>query len=135
MATRLTAAYIDTSLLIHARFEDVGRRTARRIEAYDRLFSAELLLAEMMAFGRRESVEPSLIFDAVKGISWILPERPLAGELARIIEQGYLRGADLWHLACACYLSPVPERVAFLTRDSLQHQVAYRLGFHTPAFT
>ncbi len=134
MAIRPIAAYIDTSLLIHVRFEEAGRRFARRIEAYDHLFSAELLLAEMYAFAMREGVDRVDVLEAVNGISWVIPDRPLAGELARVIEQKYVRGADLWHLACACYLSPVSESVAFLTRDSVQLQIAHRLGLQTPEF-
>ena len=134
MATRPVAAYIDASLLIHVRFEEAGRRAERRIDAYDRLFSAELLLAEMLAFARREDIERSDVLAAVTGVSWIVPDRSLAAELARVIECGYARGADLWHLACACYLSPVPERIAFLTRDFSQQQIATRLGFRTPSF-
>ena len=134
MATRPIAAYIDTSLLIHVRFEEAGRRYARRIEAYDHLFSSELLLAEMYAFARREGIDRVELLEAVNGISWVIPDRPLAGELARVIEQGYVRGADLWHLACACYLSSAAESVAFLTRDSVQLQIARRLGLKSPVF-
>jgi len=131
---RPAVAYIDTSLLIHVRFEDAGRRVGRRIEAYERLFSAELLLAEMHAFAKREGIDVSAVLDAVAGISWVLPERTVARELARIVEHGYARGADLWHLACACYLSPVTSEIAFLTRDASQRQIAARLGFQTPSF-
>lgn len=134
MAIRPAVAYIDTSLLIYVKFEEVGRRSARRIEAYDRLFSAELLLAEMHAFARRENIERSDVREAVTGISWIIPDRPLATEVARAVERGYVRGADLWHLACACYLSPNPDKITFLTRDSSQRQVASLLGFQTPSF-
>jgi len=55
--------------------------------------------------------------------------------LKSVAELGSLRGADLWHLACACYLAPNPEDITFLTRDTRQREVAEKLGFETPLFS
>ena len=128
-------AYIDTSLLIRIRFEDAARREANRIENYDRLFAGELLIAETLAFAKREKLAPGAFLEAIKGISWIIPDRSLADELKSIADLGYLRGADLWHVACACYLAPNPKGIAFLTRDARQREVAERIGFQTPLFS
>jgi len=128
-------AYIDTSLLIRMRFEDAGRREAKRIEKYDRLFAGDLLIAETFAFAKREKLALESVLEATKGISWIIPDRSLAGEIKAIAELGYVRGADLWHLACACYLAPNPKDITFLTRDARQREVAGRLGFETPLFS
>jgi hypothetical protein len=40
-----------------------------------------------------------------------------------------LKGADLWHLANALFLSPDAEDLSFLTLDTRQADVAGRLGF------
>src|SRR5437773_3072590 len=88
-------AYIDTSLLIRIRFEDAARREANRIENYDRLFAGELLIAETLAFAKREKLAPGAFLEAIKGISWIIPDRSLADELKSIADLGYLRGAEL----------------------------------------
>lgn len=127
-------AYIDTSLLIRTRFENDGRRGARRIEKYDRLFASDLLFAEILAFAKRENVALETVLEAVKGISWVIPDRSLAEEIKSVAEAGYLRGADLWHLACARYLTPNPKEIAFLTLDARQREVAKKLGFPTPLF-
>src|SRR5438552_18315649 len=74
-------AYIDTSLLIRMRFEDAGRREAKRIEKYDRLFAGDLLIAETFAFAKREKLALESVLEATKGISWIIPDRSLAGEI------------------------------------------------------
>ena len=37
--------------------------------------------------------------------------------------------ADLWHVACALFLSPNPTDITFLTLDKPQRDVARRLGF------
>ena len=128
----MKAAYIDTSLLIGLKFEESSSALIRTVQKYD-LFSSELLIAEVLAFGKRESIPESLLWDAVKGLSWIIPEDTLTEQLARVIGPGYARGADLWHLACACYLSPNPQDLAFLTLDERQRSLASHLGFHAPS--
>ena len=35
----------------------------------------------------------------------MLPDRPLTHECTKALTAGYLRGADLWHVACALYLA------------------------------
>lgn len=64
-----------------------------------------------------------------KGISWVIPDRPLHAEIARVLEAGYVRGADCWHLASALYLAREPEALIFLTLDMRQLAVARKLGF------
>ena len=63
------------------------------------------------------------------GIDWILPDRSLALELSTVLEAGYLRGADLWHVATALYVTPRPEGLSFLTLDARPGTVAGALGF------
>jgi len=127
-------AYIDTSLLIGLKFQGLPSATVRRIEKYE-LFSGELLVAEMLAFGTRESIPEDQLWDALKGLSRVIPEGSLVSELTLVAHSGYARGADLWHLACACYLSPIPGDLAFLTLDERQRELASRIGFHAPALT
>jgi hypothetical protein len=59
----------------------------------------------------------------------VLPDRPLSPELARALEAGRLRGADLLYVACALYLEPEPDELVFLTLDLAQRAAAVRLGF------
>ena len=122
-------AYIDTSWLIRINFEDPDKKLQRELKQYKRLFAAELLIAELFAFARRESLEQELITEQLRAITFIIPDRSLKDEMERIIKIGYLRGADLWHLACACYLSPKPEELSFLSADDRQREVAETLGF------
>ena len=125
-------AYIDTSLLIGLKFQRLPLPTMRRIEKYE-LFAGELVIAEMLAFGTREAIPEGQLWEALKGLSWVIPEGSLASELTRIAHSGYARGADLWHLACACYLSPIAGDLAFLTLDKRQRDLASRIGFQAPA--
>jgi hypothetical protein len=61
---------------------------------------------------------------------WIFPPRRLTLEMNQILEEGYLKGPDLWHLACALFLRSKVEDLAFLTLDGRQGSIARSLGFH-----
>lgn len=104
----------------------------RAIRRYE-LFSCELLLVELAAFGKRESIAEDLLWDACKGLSWVIPGNSVSTEIGRVMGAGYARGADLWHLACACYLSPETAELAFLTLDDRRRNLALSLGFQAPA--
>jgi predicted nucleic acid-binding protein len=126
----MNVAYVDTSALVSIVFGEPGAtRTVRRLEAFDELFSSNLLEAELLASLAREEVsfEPDLL----SWISWVLPARPLTPEYGRALAAGYLRGADLWHIACAIYLAGDPSAISFVTLDKRQKTVAGKLGFDT----
>jgi hypothetical protein len=91
--------------------------------------SSNLLEAETRAAFHREGLE----FDAetLVGIEWVFPDRPLTQEFETVLATGYLRGADLWHLATALYLAQDPAEIAFVTLDVRQEAVAEALGFQT----
>jgi hypothetical protein len=129
----LKAAYIDTSLLIGIKFQKPSSTITRAVKRYE-LFSSELLIAEVLAFGKRESISQEVLWGSFKGLSWIVPECSISEECKRVIQCGYARGADLWHLACACYLSPNADELTFLTLDERQRDLAIRIGFRVPRF-
>lgn len=124
----MSAAYVDSSAVVAIAFgEPGGAALARRLGRIDELFTSNLTEAEVLAALAREGeAAPRALFSA---FSWVLPSRPLGEEISRALEAGRLRGADLWHLACALYLEPQPDRLVFLTLDSRQKSVASRLGF------
>ena len=102
---------------------------ARRLQGFDDIVSANLIEAELRAAFARERVP--LARDYLSGILYILPDRPLGSEIQRALAAGYLRGADLWHLACALYVTGDPGELTFLTLDERQRDVADTLGFDT----
>lgn len=122
-------AYVDTSWMVAIAFGEAGAaRLAARLRRFDRLLSSNLLEAELRSALLREGVR-----DQAEGllswITWIYPNRPLSAEFSRITAVGYLKGADLWHLAHALFLAPQGKDLAFLTLDGRQKEVAARLGF------
>jgi hypothetical protein len=100
---------------------------ASRLDRFDQLFASNLLEAELRAAFRREKVNAD---DTLLGsLSWVFPDRALTAEIEAVLDAGQLRGADVWHLACALYLSPDPRELAFLTMVRPQARVAEALGF------
>ena len=126
----MKVAYVDTSALVAIAFGESGSSgIARRLKGFEELVSANLLEAELRATFVRERIPAGR--EIPFGISWILPDRPLTEEIARVLDAGYVRGADCWHLAAALYLvgTEDPETISFVTADERQRSVASALGF------
>ena len=124
----MTVAYVDTSALVAIAFGEPGSAAlVRRLGTFSGLLSSNLLEAELRAaYSREERHFPQ---DIVSGIEWVLPDRPLASEFAQVLEVGYLRGADLWHVATALYAARRPSGIWFVTLDMKQRKIAAALGF------
>ena len=124
----MKAAYVDTSCLVAIAFgESEAAEVASRLREHDVLLSSNLLEAELRATLVHEAAEvDEALFSWIK---WVLPDRPLSVEIIRVLRAGYLRGADLWHLATAMYVTPEPRDLTFLTLDRRQEEVAEELGF------
>ena len=121
-------AFIDTSCLVAIVFGEAGGTVmARRLKSLDRIFASNLLEAELRAAFVREDLPAD--HPVLDRITWVLPQRPLGREITAVLGSGYLRGADLWHLASALYLAGNPRDLPFLTLDDRQAEVARRLGF------
>jgi predicted nucleic acid-binding protein len=127
----VTFAYVDSSCLVALAFDEPGARKLRaRLRRFNRLFSSNLLEAELRSALTREGVDEE-VEDLLSWLTWVYPNRPLTAEFVRITGAGYLRGADLWHLANALFLAPYATDLSFLTLDGRQGEVAQRLGFST----
>lgn len=121
-------AYVDTSCVAAVVFAEPGHRDViTELNRFEELYSSNLLEAEIRAALRRERVTDDLAM--LQNISWVLPDRRVTREITTVLDAGYVRGADLWHLACALYLSPDPRELSFLTMDRAQAEVASALGF------
>ena len=125
-------AYVDTSAALAISFREPGwELTARRLAMFPVLLSSNLLEAEVRpAYQRnRQEFNPT----AVSEIGWIHPNRSLGPEMATALAAGgYLKGADLWHIAVALYVdASIVGTLAFITLDSRQRAVADGLGFET----
>ena len=109
------AGYLDTSAILSITFGESGWETVTsRLSTIPYRMSFNLLEAEVRAaFARsRLTFNP----DTLSDIRW----RSLSTEFERVLEAGYLRGADLWHVATALYIFDDPSAGTFLTLDHRQ---------------
>ena len=99
------------------------------MSGFSYLASSNLLEAEVRsAFAReRRTFDPGVL----SNIEWVYTYRSLGSEFDRVLNAGYLRGADLWHMATALYTFRNPPGVTFLTLDLRQRSIAANLGFQT----
>lgn len=124
----MSSAFLDTSCAISIALGERGSSVFdERLRSFQALYAAPLLEAELRSALRREVVEfdPSLL----GAVEWVHANRALSGEITRVLDAGYARGADCWHLATALYLAPDPAELTFLTLDKQQRKVAAALGF------
>lgn len=125
----MSVAYVDTSSLVAIAFDEPdGAEMAAALEGFETLVSSNLLEAELRSTFLREEVQDGAE-DLLARLTWILPDRPLSEEMQRVARHGYLKGADLWHLACALFLAGEPQNLVFATLDRRQQAVARSLGF------
>ena len=126
----MSVAYVDTSGLVAVAFQDQGGPAiAERLNGFSHLISSNLLEAELRAAFARERCKYN--GGLVSAVQWVLPDRPLTPEITTVLEAGYLRGADLWHVATALYVAPEPGEISFITLDGRQRDMAEALGFRT----
>ena len=130
----MSAAYLDSSFLVSILFSEPRAGTLQRIASrFDPILASDLLAAEVLAASVREQVDLDQVTAALEDVALVLPSRSLVPEMREILVLGRLRGADLWHLACALFVAgPARRGMAFLSRDTAQRRLARRLGFRTP---
>lgn len=122
---------MDTSCLVAiALAEDHGPHVRQVIEQYD-LWSSNLLEAELSSAVHRYGQTVSAA--TLDIIAWVLPLRRLTPEIQTVLAAGYVRGADLMHIATALYLAGETRTLSFLTLDQQQASVAKAIGFDVPA--
>ena len=127
----MSVAYLDTSCAVAiALGEPAAAHLIDRLGKFDELVSSNLFEAELRAVLRREQLNPT-VFLELGEVSWIIPGRPLSAEIERVLEAGYIRGADCWHLASALHFSPNTTEITFLTLDERQRTIAEKMEFQT----
>lgn len=129
--TPTTLAYVDTSCIVAVCFDEKNaKEIKKKLISYDHLFSANLLEAEFLATCSREGVlsagPPSL-----ERINWVLPPRPLSDEYLLVLKHSHVRGADLYHIACALFLRSELDEIDFVSADVKQLQAATLIGLRT----
>lgn len=139
----MATAYVDSSALVAiAMNEEHSAEVENRLDGFSRLLSSILLDAEVRsAFAREERALDVAVRSVFLGrkrtfeenllsrVTWVLPNRALTGEIVTALNAGYLRGADLLHMATALYATEGEEGMTFLTLDARLREVAQTLHF------
>jgi hypothetical protein len=121
--------YVDSSCLVAIALEESGSQALlARIARFDQRFSSNLLEAELRSALAREG-RRSRVGNSLAWVRWVLPRRRLTPEIDQVLSAGWLKGADLWHLACALFLRSHVDHLSFLTLDGSQGEIAQALGF------
>lgn len=127
-------AYVDTSCLLALAFDEPGAGPlGEQLGRCEVLVSSTFLEAEILSALHREGVDG--VGELLDRLTWLEPRGRLTVHLQAVLSQGYVRGADLWHLASALYLREdaalldEPETLVFATLDHRQQKVATGLGF------
>jgi len=127
----LSSIYLDTSAFLAVLFgEPKSGEIMPILRSAEGILSSALLEAEARAAGARRN-RPAAEMDMALGrLALFQPERLLTPEIKAVVAAApSLRGADLWHLACALYLAGDPANLPFVTLDGGQAGAAERLGF------
>lgn len=124
----MTSAYVDSSVIVALELGEPGsNELMERLTDFDHLLSSPLLEAEVKSALHREA--KPLHSAWLRRMVWISPQADLGAEIGQVLQAGYLRGADLWHVACALFFAEKPEILTFATLDSRQGEMAAKLGF------
>ena len=127
----MRSAFIDTSALAAVLFKETSFSIVQSTLAdLESVYASNLLEAEIRAAAARESVLQQEVDNVLSKVTWIFPDRSLSHELRVVVSAGVpLKGADLWHVACALYLAGDPSLLPFVTLDETQSLAASRMGF------
>ncbi len=124
----MNSAFVGTSVLLAIAFSEAGGAAmVRRLAMFDTLQASDLITAELRSAFRRE--RRAMDVTLLEFVRLVIPQRSLTDEIARVLDAGYVCGADCWHLATALYLAPDPGELTFVTLDRRQRDVAQTLGF------
>jgi hypothetical protein len=127
----MKVAYVDTSCLVAVALNEAqGKAMIKLLGRFNRLVSSNLLEAELRAVLARDAGGVDCT-SLLSWIGWVYPDRTLTPEFREVLALDRLRGADLWHLACALFLKKKLGDLSFLTLDRRQGDLAAALGFDT----
>ncbi len=127
----MKACYVDTSIIVGLLFQQPMYKEMKDRLHGMQLFSHQLLISELLAVGKRESIPLQLLIQQCKNINLVTEISELDKLCMHILSFGNCRGADLHHLACAYFLDPTAKELIFASADHKQAALAKQLGFTT----
>lgn len=121
--------YIDSSVLVAILLNEPTKEHYQKLTAEaSELWSSFLLEAEVYSAVARENVTVEVADRLLGYVALVMPERSLKEEYRFVFSKGYCRGGDAYHLATLLYLDPQKSKLALLTADERQKEVALKIG-------
>lgn len=125
----MKTAFVDTSVFSRIALREAGHEEVEALlKEFHELKASTLLDAELRSVCKRAKLDPASVL-GFQDVRWVAPPFALTYQIGRALEEGYLRGADLWHVACALYHRLEVPDLAFVTVDERQADIARALGF------
>jgi prevent-host-death family protein len=111
--------------------EAEARRGARMLRAHDQAFSVGLVVPEILSALKREERPLNEADRLLARLSLFFSDGSLKTECEEALSAGFLRGADLWHVATALAIAGRQRRkeLLFATFDERRREVAKKLQF------
>lgn len=121
--------YVDTSVILSKLFGEPVKFDWEKLKNRT-IFSCSLIYYETISACARENLDLEDANSLLNSIDIISPNSILRKETEKILSVGFLKGADLKHVATAVWLSKgEPKNLHFLSFDKQQSLVAKKLGF------
>ncbi len=123
-------AYVDSSALVAILFDEPTRDAyLRRFRMQTQLLSTSLTRAELCSAALREGKPLEAAERLLQRFEIFVPPDDLADECREALTHGFLRGADLWHVASAMRIAGKHrKRLIFCTGDLDQGRIARATG-------
>ena len=124
-------AYVDSSVVIATLCGEIAPKVATNIwNSADNFVSSFLLEVEVLSVAKREGLDFQQVQRELLNVG-LVRTGSLQSECRQILGIGYLRGADLFHLASAIWIQGKYSDLSFLTLDKKQRDLARMLGFNS----
>lgn len=125
----MKAVYVDSSVVVAVLLQQGNR--AKFIEVLndaDEVVSSFFSEAEIYSVVKREGLDFEKTKTLLQSLTLVQSDGSLEKEIRDVLKAGYVRGADLHHLAVALYLDPGKKQLRFFTLDENQRKVAKAAG-------
>jgi predicted nucleic acid-binding protein len=123
------AYYIDASAIAGLLMgEPSAQALLAKVDANSLRYSSPLLEAEVLSVAKRENIGFESVAEFLDRIVYVQTQS-LRTQLEEVLEVGYLREADAYHLATAVFLDSKRDNLVFVSLDQNQKKLAGRMGF------
>lgn len=125
----MKAVYVDSSVVVAILLQEGNRaKLIQVLNNAEEVVSSFFSEAEVYSVVKREGLDFDKTKTLLQSLTLVQSDGSLEKEILEALKAGYVRGADLHHLATALYLDPGKKQLRFFTLDENQKKVAKAAG-------